>query len=415
MLSPNEEPVIIPGQLRDTSQGEPRLHVYHATSQTYTFQEVRSQMILALLNSKPINRNSWQTLDVSRSPAHDTYELRNVHMFYDVPEYSWTLSEQIKPDLPWAEDHFLERVSGEPLNPAPSYEWWPHHHGSADRHVEQAPREIDERDWAYLAALIDGDGTISFMKNSDRPRIQVSQKDHGFIEQLQVRYGFGDVTYRDRDDVKGPDGQVRRSNPAVWSITSKALTRYVLEHILPYLMLKRDLAEKGLRGLNSLSAHHSDKPLEMEDAKFSHTYPERFWPRYAANAQTPRRGIRYEYGDLSGVVKQLKANGLTRQAYLPVWHPEDTGATDRRVPCSIGYHFMVSGNGTLDMWYQLRACDFARHFHNDCYLAARLLQYVCSRVSGIRPGQLNLTISSLHLFRADADRIVQEAHDDPAD
>ncbi|MGE3487397.1 MAG: thymidylate synthase [Nitrospira sp.] len=285
--------VLIPGKMITADQGAPRLYVYHSTPTTYSFQEMSAQILHALINSEPINRNSWQTLDVSKSPAHDTFELRNTHIFYDVPDYSWTLNDDIQPDQPWADIHFLERIGGEPLNPAPSYRIWPHHNGSADRHVEE-----------------------------------------------QV---------------------------------------------------------------------------------FSHTYPERFWPKRAAGGQSYspdhpddksiHRGIRYDYGDLAGVVEQLRANSLTRQAVLPMWFPEDTGATDRRVPCSIAYHFMADDSNRLSVWYYMRACDFARHFHNDCYFAARLLQWVCARVGGdLRPGQLNITISSLHLFRGDADRILSEGY-----
>ena len=42
-------------------------------------------------------------------------------MVEDLP----TLVDQIKPNLPWANDHFEERVGGLPLNPPPSNEWWP--------------------------------------------------------------------------------------------------------------------------------------------------------------------------------------------------------------------------------------------------------------------------------------------------
>ena len=42
-----------------------------------------------------------------------------------VPSTLEELKEEIKPNLPWADDHFLERISGEPLNPPPSNEWWP--------------------------------------------------------------------------------------------------------------------------------------------------------------------------------------------------------------------------------------------------------------------------------------------------
>lgn len=309
MPSPSDEwsqiPMHLQGELRtavDSSRltmneilPEPRLYVYHAGPAMYSFREMRAQVAHALLRAPSFNRGAWQTLNVSESAQHATRELRNVHVFYDIPDAISALVDDVRPDMPWAEDHFLERVGGRPLNPAPSYKYWPHHNGSADRHVE--------------------------------------------------------------------------------------------------------------------------------DTVFSHTYPERFWPRYAgrrSGLQGPHRGIRFEYGDLDDVVGQLVANPLTRQAVLPVWFPEDTGATDRRVPCSLFYHFQDDGSGRLDCWYSMRACDFTRHFHNDVYLAARLVQWVCAQLAirtrdtdeiipegSLTPGHLNLTISNLHLFEGDVDRVME--------
>jgi hypothetical protein len=257
---------------------------------------MRQGLAQRLLESKPIHRGKWQTLDVSTSDLHATRELRNVSLFYTVPGLHYILAEEVKPDLPWAEEHHAERVGGEPLNPAPSYLRWPHHTGASDRHI---------------------------------------------------------------------DGSTR----------------------------------------------------------FSHTYPERFWPRvagYAGIQHAVNRGIWYEYGDLAGVVEQLIANPLTRQAVLPVWFPEDTGAVDRRVPCSLSYHFMADDDGRLSVWYALRACDFVRHFHNDVYFACRLLQWVIGEVwtrtssdhtsvVTFMPGELNMTISSLHSFMGDEEKLLNIA------
>lgn len=254
-----------------------------------TFSDMKRSMAKHLLEEPTIHRGQWQTLDVSNSPAHETYELRNVTLFYAVPKTYRELVADVKPDLPWADEHILERVSGEPLNPPPSYVKWPHHGGNSERHLD-----------------------------------------------------------------------------------------------------------------------HS---------QFSHTYPERFWPKYAGDpagdGETrtwPNRGVRYNYGDLDGVVQQLVANSRTRQAVLPVWFAEDTGAIDRRVPCSLYYHFMADAGNTLHVWYSLRSCDFVRHFHNDVYFAARLLEWVASKVQrrggeAFRLGELNMTISSLHAFVGDTGRI----------
>jgi hypothetical protein len=72
---------------------------------------------------------------------------------------------------------------------------------------------------------------------------------------------------------------------------------------------------------------------------------ERYWPKYINWAQDEEPqdamfGIRYNYGDLNDVVDLLARSPATRQAVLPVWFPEDTGAVHgERVPCS---HFSIT-------------------------------------------------------------------------
>lgn len=266
------------------------LYAYVAGGDTgYTFQSLRDAIGEQLDRAPRIQRGTWQTIDVSGSDLHITRELMNYAIVYHVPETALELTVDVKPDMPWAQAHFNERVGREPVNPPPSHVDWPYHGSDKERHL---------------------------------------------------------------------DGQV-----------------------------------------------------------FSHTYPERFWPKYAGEGfdewrRSSNRGVRFSYGDLDMVVGQLIDNPYTRQAVLPVWFPEDTGATDRRVPCTLAYHFMADENLRLHMWYYLRACDYTRHFHNDVWFAARLLQWVCSEVSrrssedgpvitDFTPGRLNMTISSLHAFEGD--------------
>lgn len=40
--------------------------------------------------------------------------------------------EDINPDLPWAEDHFKERINGKPINPGNEYKNWPYYKGEID-------------------------------------------------------------------------------------------------------------------------------------------------------------------------------------------------------------------------------------------------------------------------------------------
>jgi hypothetical protein len=225
--------------------------------------------------------------DIAGKPEYVTKELENVTFQTLLPSEAGDLAAITGANLPWAEDHFLERVSGKPWNPPPSASWWPYAQKGHENHVD-------------------------------------------------------------------------------------------------------------------------------ENEQFSHTYPERFWPKHA---DLPRgrehHGIRYRYGDLADVVSQLHRNPATRQAYLPVWFPEDTGALQgQRVPCTLGYHFLIRGN-RLNVTYFIRSCDFMRHFRDDVYMAGRLAQWVCNELvqregpddlpvpQGLVVGHLIMHIVSMHIFKGD--------------
>lgn len=254
-------------------------------------ESVRKMMIQDLFHTVPMGLGEWQSMDTEGSNAHRTYELVNVTHEIGVSTSIPQWANDTEADLPWAENHFGERVSGQPLNPPPS-------------HV----------DWPY-----------------------------------------------------------------------------------------------AVRG----NADHTT------DEQFDHTYPERYWPVFA-NAggehrdservvAVPHVGIRFDYGDLGNVVSLLAQYPGTRQAYLPVWFPEDTGGHARagspRVPCSLGYHFMIR-YGILSCRYYLRSCDIKRHFHNDIYMTGRLMQWMTHEVhrnGGLKviPGTLTTHIGSLHAFVGD--------------
>lgn len=220
-----------------------------------------------------VKTERWQGIP---SPD-DMWEIMNTSFQMFIPNTVDELVSEIKPNLPWADDHFAERISGYPLNPPPSNEWWPFN----QRRNEQ-------------------------FKKSE---------------------------------------------------------------------------------------------------KFSHTYPERLWPKFAESAIS-LRGIRYEYGDFWNVVDLLLKEPYTRQAFLPIWFPEDTGATHgERVPCTIGYHFMRRGD-YFHIAYFIRSCDIIRHFRDDIYLACRKLHWVLDHLKernpdqwgSVVPGYYSMHIISLHCF-----------------
>lgn len=225
----------------------------------------------------PVMPKRWQSMDVQDRPEARMREVAFVSFRVPVASSLAALRADIRPNLPWADRHFLEeRASGEPINPGTTWKIWP---------------------WASSA---------------DRFR--------------------------------------------------------------------------------------------TEGEQYSHSYAERYWPK-KVHSQV---GIRYAVGDLSDVVTQLAEDPLTRQAYLPVFFPEDTGAVHKqRVPCSIGYHFLHRAEW-LHVHYMLRSCDFTRHLRDDLYLTARLLLWVLDRLrekdpywKDVSPGMMEVNISSLHTFEND--------------
>jgi hypothetical protein len=159
--------------------------------------------------------------------------------------------------------------------------------------------------------------------------------------------------------------------------------------------------------------------------KFSHSYPERIWPKYGELENGLRsdkpadkiKGIRYEYGDFGDVIDLLEREPFTRQAFLPIWFPEDTGTVHgERVPCTIGYHFIRRGN-YLHVVYYIRSCDYRRHFRDDIYLACRKVQWAIERLkeknpsswNDVVPGYLSMHITSLHCFDSEK-RILKQSN-----
>lgn len=232
-----------------------------------------------LHQGKKVDTGHWQA--VKNTPHTRTVEMQNVVLEMPIAPTPGSWAAYCQPNLPWAEDHFQERVAGEPTNPGTQYVNWP------------------------------------------------------------------------------------------W--------------------------------------YKPEWEAQDENQRFSHTYMERFWPKNAAQSYhqtTPHHGIRYRYGDLDDVVDLLFREPHTRQAYLPMFFPEDTGAHHgERLPCSLGWHFMLRDN-KLHCFYPMRSVDLVRYLRDDAYMAGRLVQWVLEhlRVPGysnwadIEPGNLTMFMSSLHVF-----------------
>lgn len=123
-----------------------------------------------------------------------------------------------------------------------------------------------------------------------------------------------------------------------------------------------------------------------KDGKFDYSYSDRF----ASNNQVLQ------------VIKALKNDPMSRQAYISIWNVEDTsylGTAISRVPCSLGYLFQYR-QGKLNLEYNMRSCDFNTHFKNDVFEALMLLAYV-SNLTGLPAGDFIHHIASFHVYKKD--------------
>lgn len=364
--------------------------------------------------SKAVRTERWQSIDISKRPEAEMRELLN--QYFQVPMESEELDfyrSAIGPNTPWADRHFeLERVSGEPINPGTTWKEWPWGHSADKFRTMRIHRPIPSHDWAYLAGLIDGDGSVGHggARGLDSSfRIKITQVAGDYLRSIFERFEVGNF------------GEGHRHNPLsdniqyIWRITKREEVRWVLENCLPYLKLKRPNAEDVLRRLPEFDRRYESLESALEFVPFSHSYAERYFPKFAGMTRgglnltpelTPNSGIRFQYGDLLDVINLLVREPMTRQAYLPVFFPEDTGVVHgERVPCSLGYHF-IQRSGFFHVFYPIRSCDFVRHFRDDVYLTVRLLLWILERCrqknpavwNQVHPGMYSMWIGSLHCF-----------------
>lgn len=149
------------------------------------------------------------------------------------------------------------------------------------------------------------------------------------------------------------------------------------------------VSTKSIRPINPGKAWELRKGIWEQflndEGKFDYTYNERIDPSVK----------------LPLIVNELKANPDSRQCVLSIWDSDDLYfiGGERRVPCSIYYHFLIR-SGSLHIIYNQRSADVVTHFGNDVYLASQLQAYVAYLV-GVKVGNLFHNITSLHSYKKD--------------
>lgn len=134
------------------------------------------------------------------------------------------------------------------------------------------------------------------------------------------------------------------------------------------------------------------EPMLDARGKFHYTYNERL------------------QGSLDTTVDLLWKDKSSRRGWIPIWYPEDNpaslpGNNLARVPCSLGYYFMVRNN-SLHMHYVMRSCDFIKHFAKDVALAVMMQDWIIHQVPGHHDlGTFTFTAFSLHAFAKDLEGV----------
>ena len=122
-----------------------------------TFDRIRRHTWnLFLTQAHKVPSSPWQGLDPR--PEFATYELMNytfTHALSGIEELQhWR--DDVKPNLPWADDHFAERVCGAPINPGVEWANWPWG-SSADKFRDENGmfnHNYMERYWPRRAGII---------------------------------------------------------------------------------------------------------------------------------------------------------------------------------------------------------------------------------------------------------------------
>lgn len=177
-----------------------------------TFSRIRNHTCgLMVSSAQEIQPLTWQGMDVSNKPGSRVFELMNYSFTHDLQSIEdlqhWR--DDVKPNLPWADDHFEERVCGAPINPGIQWENWPWG-ASADGHRDEDGmfnHNYMERYWPRHAGQLGSSLTAEEFSNL---KIEAEHGD-GVTARLSpnrgIRNAYGDLNDLIEEMVRDPQSR----------------------------------------------------------------------------------------------------------------------------------------------------------------------------------------------------------------
>lgn len=144
------------------------MNLFNYLSGRDTFSRIREHTTMLFKTAAhEVTPATWQGMDVSKRPEAKYYELMNytfTHRLMGVELDPYR--QDVKPNLPWADNHFAERVCGQPINPGVEWANWP---------------------WG---------------ESADRFRDEDGKFNHNYMERYWPKYAGGDPDSKGRYDAR---------------------------------------------------------------------------------------------------------------------------------------------------------------------------------------------------------------------
>lgn len=143
-----------------------------------------------------------------------------------------------------------------------------------------------------------------------------------------------------------------------------------------------------------------DEPAELKHPALRSTV-EGNWPAYLYRERL--------VGAVEALSEQLRKSPDTRRAYWPIFYPQDAlrAIAPTRVPCSLGYQFMLRKVGQetlLLMTYLQRSADFDTFWLSDVWLARKFQESLAEDLD-VEMGTFTHFIVSFHSFSVESTEI----------